>query len=109
MLRSARKRIRGRRAGSPACFQSIRFQRLWKSFQASWKAMKVLPVPVARVPGTALENDKTGEIIYTPPVGEALLRDLLANWERFLHETRELDPLIRMAVAHYQFEAIHPF
>jgi hypothetical protein len=34
---------------------------------------------------------------------------LLANWERFLHEEKELDPLVRMAVGHYQFEAIHPF
>jgi Fic family protein len=64
---------------------------------------------VRRVPGTALVNDATGEVIYTPPGGEAVLRDLLANWERFLHEARELDPLIRMAVGHYQFEAIHPF
>jgi Fic family protein len=48
-------------------------------------------------------------VIYTPPEGEALLRELLANWERFLHEEASLDPLIRMAVAHYQFEAIHPF
>ncbi len=63
---------------------------------------------VRRVPGTALVNEGTGKIVYTPPEGEALLRSLLANWERFLHEA-EVDPLIRMAVAHYQFEAIHPF
>ncbi|MNY12378.1 Adenosine monophosphate-protein transferase SoFic [compost metagenome] len=37
------------------------------------------------------------------------MRDLLANWERFLHNETELDPLVRMAVGHYQFEAIHPF
>jgi Fic family protein len=64
---------------------------------------------VRRVPGTALVTEGTGEVVYTPPEGEALLRDLLANWERFLHETEDLNPLIRMAVAHYQFEAIHPF
>ncbi len=64
---------------------------------------------VRRVPGTALANEKTGEIIYTPPVGESRLRDLLANWERFLHDATEIDPLVRMAAAHYQFEAIHPF
>ncbi len=64
---------------------------------------------VRRVPGTTLANERTGEVIYTPPVGEAHLRDLLANWERFLHEQVDLDPLIRLAVAHYQFEAIHPF
>ena len=64
---------------------------------------------VRRVPGTTIGNAATGEVIYTPPEGEALLRDLLANWERFLHDGSELDPLIRLAVAHYQFEAIHPF
>ena len=48
-------------------------------------------------------------VIYTPPEGEKRLRDLLANWERFLHNKEEIDPLIRMAVADYQFEAIHPF
>jgi cell filamentation protein, protein adenylyltransferase len=64
---------------------------------------------VRSVPGTALANEKTGEVIYTPPEGESLLRDLLANWERYLHEHENIDPLIRMAVAHYQFEAIHPF
>jgi Fic family protein len=64
---------------------------------------------VRRVPGTALVNEGTRAVVYTPPEGEALLRDLLANWERFLHDTEDVDPLIRMAVAHYQFEAIHPF
>ncbi|RLB49511.1 MAG: Fic family protein [Deltaproteobacteria bacterium] len=62
---------------------------------------------VRRVPGTTLST--AGTVVYTPPEGEALLRDLLANWERFLHEQTSLDPLVRMAVGHYQFEAIHPF
>jgi Fic family protein len=70
--------------------------------------IKGIEMQIRRVPGTALARH-TGEIIYTPPVGEDLLRSLLGNWERFLHEGTELDPLIRMAVAHYQFEAIHPF
>ncbi len=64
---------------------------------------------VRRVPGTALVNEGTGQVVYTPPESEALLRELLANWERFLHQAEDVDPLIRMAVAHYQFEAIHPF
>ncbi len=70
--------------------------------------IKGVDMRVRRVPGTALARG-TGDIVYTPPVGEALLRNLLANWEKFLHETKDLDPLIRMAVGHYQFEAIHPF
>ena len=64
---------------------------------------------IRRVPGTALKASARGAVIYTPPVGEALLREKLANWERFIHKQKEIDPLIRMAVAHYQFEAIHPF
>jgi len=64
---------------------------------------------VRKVPGTKLANAATGETIYTPPEGEATIRQLLAGWEKFMHEERELDPLIRMAAGHYQFEAIHPF
>lgn len=66
-------------------------------------------IDVRGVPGTALAGQETGKVIYTPPQGESHLRDLLANWEWYLHEQRDVDPLIRMAVAHYQFEAIHPF
>jgi Fic family protein len=64
---------------------------------------------VRKVPGTKLTNAATGDTIYTPPEGEATLRELLAGWEKFMHEEKELDPLIRMATGHYQFEAIHPF
>lgn len=71
--------------------------------------IKGVDMAVRRVPGTKLVNDATGAVIYTPPDGETNLRNLLANWERFLHNATELDPLIRMAVGHYQFEAIHPF
>lgn len=71
--------------------------------------IKGIQMNVRRTPGTALANDKTGEVIYTPPVGEDVLRTMLANWERFLQNAVEIDPLIRMAVTHYQFEAIHPF
>lgn len=70
--------------------------------------IKGMEMRVRRIAGTALARGN-GEIVYTPPEGEPLLRDLLANWERFMHEAAELDPLIRLAVGHYQFEAIHPF
>ena len=71
--------------------------------------LRGIDTDVRRIPGTTLRNQATGTDVYTPPGGEARLRSLLGNWEHFLHEHRELDPLIRMAVAHYQFEAIHPF
>lgn len=59
--------------------------------------------------GTKLSNRKTGKVIYTPPTGQSLLLKKLENWQNFMHENQEIDPLIRMAVQHYQFEAIHPF
>lgn len=71
--------------------------------------IKRVDMTIRKVPGTALVNDKTGKIISTPPEGDKVLRELLSNWEKFLHQQPELDPLIRMAVMHYQFEAIHPF
>lgn len=71
--------------------------------------IKGADMTVRRTPGTALQNDLTGEIIYTPPEGEPLIRDKLANWEVFLHDESDLDALIKMAISHYQFEAIHPF
>ncbi|HUW36125.1 MAG TPA: Fic family protein [Rhodocyclaceae bacterium] len=73
------------------------------------RTIKGVDMDVRSTPGTALMNDRTGEVIYTPPQGAALIRDKLANWERFLHGAEELDPLVRMAIGHYQFEAIHPF
>jgi len=65
---------------------------------------------VTNAPGTQIVNDKTREVIYTPPVGEEIIRTKLKNLEAFLNLNDDgLDPLVKMAVAHYQFEAIHPF
>lgn len=71
--------------------------------------IKGIEMHVRKTPGTQLINDKTKQIIYTPPTNESRIRDLLNNWEKFLNNSTEIDPLIRMAVGHYQFEAIHPF
>ncbi|MDE3154282.1 MAG: Fic family protein [Acidobacteriota bacterium] len=71
--------------------------------------LRGIQTDVRRIPGTTLRNLATGEAVYTPPDGEERLRGLLANWEGFLHANAGLDPLVRMAVGHYQFEAIHPF
>src|SRR4029079_4040992 len=64
---------------------------------------------VRKLPGTALVNDLTRKKIYTPPEGEELIRRLLTNWQNYLHQKDNVDPLIKLAVQHYQFEAIHPF
>jgi len=64
---------------------------------------------VRKLPGTIIANPATRRAIYTPPQGEVVVREKLANWADFIHTSDEIDPLVRMAVAHYQFEAIHPF
>lgn len=64
---------------------------------------------IRKVPGTTITNTTTGDVIYTPPIGEDRIRHLLANWESYLNAQDDTDPLIKMAVGHYQFEAIHPF
>lgn len=63
---------------------------------------------IRTTPGTALKNAK-GETIYTPPSGEDIIRDKLKNLEDFINGDDAIDPLIKMALMHYQFEAIHPF
>lgn len=64
---------------------------------------------IRNAPGTKIQNQLTGEIIYTPPEGETLIRDMLGSLERYIHSETDLDPLIKLAMIHYQFEAIHPF
>lgn len=64
---------------------------------------------IRKLPGTVLQNDATKEVIYTPPVGEANIRTLLKNFEDYINSANGIDPLIKLAVLHYQFESIHPF
>lgn len=64
---------------------------------------------IRSTPGTTLANQATGVVIYTPPEGEERLRCLLKNLEDFIHADDDIDPLIKLAIIHYQFEAIHPF
>lgn len=71
--------------------------------------IKDMELDLRAEPGTQLRNRKTGEIVYTPPVGQKLLQKKLDDWASFMHESTTIDPLVRMAVQHYQFEAIHPF
>ena len=63
---------------------------------------------IRNTPGTTLSNIQ-GEVIYPPPSGELIIREKLANLEKFINEDETIDPLIKMAILHYQFEAIHPF
>jgi Fic family protein len=64
-----------------------------------------------KLPGTALKNAATGETIYTPPQNYNEIIRLMANLERYINdsELQDCDPLIKMAIIHFQFESIHPF
>lgn len=62
---------------------------------------------IRKLPGTTLANDKTGEIIYTPPQSEEAINSLTTNLVKYLNDGEVT--LIKMAILHYQFESIHPF
>lgn len=63
-----------------------------------------------KVPGTVLKN-QAGEVIYTPPQDGAVVERLMQNLETYINtpEMQDFDPLIKLAIIHYQFETIHPF
>lgn len=64
-----------------------------------------------KLPGTTLKNAATGEIIYTPPQDFNDINRLMTNLEKFINDPTlsDFDPLVKMAIIHFQFESIHPF
>lgn len=62
-----------------------------------------------KVPGTVLKNQTTGAVVYEPPQDAVLIEKLMTELVDFMHADNDLDPLLRMAIAHHQFESIHPF
>ncbi|MAY86315.1 MAG: addiction module protein [Pseudooceanicola sp.] len=62
---------------------------------------------IRNAPGTKITSNNT--TIYTPPEGESVIRNLLKNLEDYIHAEDDIDLLIKLAIMHYQFEAIHPF
>nr|WP_279512884.1 Fic/DOC family N-terminal domain-containing protein [Halanaerobium saccharolyticum] len=110
---------------NPAAKEVVNYRRaLWQGFELI-KERKLLTTNliieiqsmiennnagIRKVPGTVLKNPQSGEIIYTPPDSETRIRELLNNLENYINEdTDGVDPLVKMAVIHYQFESIHPF
>lgn len=73
--------------------------------------IKSSTVGIRTITGVKIANPSTKEVIYTPPEGEELVLQKLKELERFINDDShsEIDPLIKMALIHYQFEAIHPF
>ncbi len=72
------------------------------------RTLRNADIGLRSMPGTKIVNPSTGDVLYSPPDPDRL-RGLLKNWEDYLHDPNGPDPLIKMAVLHYQFEAIHPF
>jgi Fic family protein len=64
-----------------------------------------------KLPGTALKSSDSGKTIYTPPQDIEIINKLMSNLEKFINDPTisDLDPLIKMAIIHFQFESIHPF
>ena len=64
-----------------------------------------------KLPGTALKNAVTGKIVYTPPQDQQEIIQLMSELEKYINDPGMLDcdPLIKMAMIHFQFESIHPF
>lgn len=78
-------------------------------FIAIMRIIKENKSGIRNAPGTQLKNPATNQVIYTPPEGEEIIREKLKNLEDFIHAEDDIDPLVKMAIIHYQFEAIHPF
>jgi len=115
--------VADKKFGNPATKEVISYKEaLWKSLAdleerpcintnlciEIVQSIKKNTAGIRTTPGTALKSSK-GETIYTPPAGEEVIREKLANLETFINGEDNLDPLIKMALMHYQFEAIHPF
>lgn len=108
----------------PATKEVLRYREaLWQGYQSLNKkpllttntfiqivqTIKKNEAGIRNTPGTKIINDRSGEVIYTPPEGKTVIREKLKNLEEYIHSPNDIDPLIKLAVIHYQFEAIHPF
>ena len=112
-------------AGDPSTKEVLNYREaLWQGFElikskkliTTKEIVKIQQILVGNgagirsLPGTALKNGKTGATIYTPPFGKDIIEAKLKNLEKFINTSDDdTDPLIKMAIIHYQFEAIHPF
>lgn len=79
--------------------------------KATQQALEQNDAGYRRTPGTVLKNERTGEIVYTPPQDYRTIEYLMDNLVQFINDEAmsDLDPLIKMAIMHHRFETIHPF
>lgn len=82
---------------------------LKRDIVAIQKVLEQNDAGVRRQSGTVLRNVATGEVIFEPPQEYEVIQELLTNLEQYINEPNDLDPLVNMAIIHFQFETIHPF
>lgn len=93
-----------------AGFEAVKSKPLGiNAFKRICSTIKNMDMQVRKIAGTAVKNMGTGEVLYTPPEGERIILGHLSALERFIHNEADMDLLVKMALIHYQFEAIHPF
>ena len=94
-------------------FQLVRRQKLitQKTLLTIQKILEQNDAGYRRLPGTVLINETSGKTVYTPPQDYETINNLMHNLIDFINDERmsDLDPLIKMALLHFQFETIHPF
>lgn len=76
-----------------------------------FRVLKMREDGFRKIPGTALKSDSTGEVVYVPPQGAEDVLSHMSDLEKFINSDKhdDIDPLIKMALIHHQFESIHPF
>jgi Fic family protein len=110
---AAAKEVRDYSQALQAAFAQVRQQRLIR-------LQDVLEVQchleknragLRKLPGTDLKNTATGEVVYTPPQDAGKVQALVENLLQYINdaEMSPVDPILKMAIAHFQFESIHPF
>lgn len=113
-----------REQSDPATREVLRYaEALWEGFDDVRQArpiraslairlaqtLKGADIGIRATDGCQIVNDRTGEVVYTPPVGKERILGMLDDLCQFMLNNNRVDPLIAMAAAHRQFEAIHPF
>jgi len=111
-------------AVDPSTKEVIRYREaLWTGYEALKKksllttnlfikvvqTIKQNDAGIRNMPGTTVMDRQTGRVLFTPPDGEEVIRKKLRELEEFIHAEDAIDPLVKLALVHYQFEAIHPF
>lgn len=109
---AATKEVLNYREAMQLGFNLVRTNKLLtlKEIKAIQQVLEKNSAGFRTVPGTMLKSSR-GDIVYTPPQSGHAVEELMANLEKYINipELHDVDPLIKMAVIHHQFESIHPF